>query len=763
MSAGPERGLSFREKDMRVHIDFETRSKIDLTARGAWIYSRDLSTSPLCIGYALGDGPVKLAHPAFPGVPAVNWPPKELLDAVADRSNTVHAHNAFFERVIWKNVCNEHLGWPEVLPEQWRCTLSVCSYKAIPRSLEKAALFLKLPFTKDMAGNKAMLRCSRPKEDGSWHEDDADLKKMFAYCMVDVEVERALENKIGVLPDYEQKIWCLDQILNEKGVRLDRALAKIAMGIAEEQKGVANVDLFDLTRGAVIKTSARKTFTDWSKTQGFDMTGVSLAADKIEEVLKNEAIPKSIREAVEIKCSVAASSVAKYKAVLAYTTDSDPRARDNLQYFGAGTGRWAGKGVQFHNFPRGYGAWSKKNPSTASMEMIIEQILRSEIWESQLMTGERPMTILKKITRGLLVPEPGKEYLIVDYSSVEARGVMWLAGEEEGIKALKEGDIYCAMASVIFGYEVFKDQHPAERQLGKAVILGAGYQMGYVKFLVTIEKDGISLSEALVRKLLGDRFEEYKTAIAADAPAITRAGLVVKDKWIALIGAKFLIDSYRNKYAKVRNLWREIESAARDAMKNPYERIRCEKVEWEYDPLADFLYCYLPSGRCINYPGATLDIAYTLVVTGRNKKGREVKARLQVDSLEGSIKKDFVDNLRAKGYRIDSDEPEVWTTEKISYIKTDKSGMSKKTATYGGKIVENCVQGICRDILAEALQRAEERGFNPIISVHDEIICETPVGEKKLKDLEEILCESPSWAEGFPIAAEGFQCLRYRK
>lgn len=746
---------------MRIHIDYETRSKCDLRKHGAWLYSRDPSTSVLCISYAFGDEEPKISHPAFPGIPAVNWPPKDLLKVVEDRSNTVHAHNAFFERSIWLNVCAKRYGWPEIKPDQWRCTLSVCAYKSLPRSLEDVAKFLQLPFKKDMAGNKAMLICSKPKEDGSWHLVKADLERTFSYCINDVRVERAVENTLGVLPDYEQKIWVLDQIMNERGIAFDRNFAEEAIKIADIEKDKANIDLYDLTGGMVASTKARKTFAEWTKAQGFDLTGVSLAADKLDLILSNPKVPDIIKEAIDIKSSVSASSVAKYKAVLNYI-DIDDRVRDGLRYFGAATGRWAGKGVQVQNFTRGYGAADKRKPYGISMAVVVEPIRRGQVWEASFITGERPMSILKKATRGLVVAAPGHEMLIADYSSVEARGVMWLADDEDGLSALRAGDIYCSMASAVYGYEVNKKDHPQQRQLGKAIILGCGYQMGYSKFLMTAEKDGIRLSDELVRNLLGDRFEEYKKEIIADAPGLVKAGWNVKEKGIALMGAKFLVDSYREKYKKVKELWKSVEVTAIEAMKNPGERIQCGKISWEFDPLADFLYCYLPSGRCINYPGPTLSTAYTLSFTALNKKGKQVRAKVQVDRLDGNEAHDLYVNLIAKGYKVDSPEPQVWATDKLKYLKAGVAGM-RSTATYGGKLVENIVQGLCRDLMAEAMLRAEEHKYNPIATIHDEIIGETKIGEKSIHDFEKLLCEVPEWGLGFPIAAEGFTTVRYHK
>jgi len=872
-----------------IHIDFETFSRKELKTYGAWLYSRDPSTEVLCLAWAIGDGEIKICHPAHGSLPAFNWPPTELLLAIKDRGNTVHAHNAFFERSIWKNVCVERYGWIEILPEQWRCTLSVCAYLSLPRSLEKAAKFLGLDDNKDMTGSKAMMRLAKPKTDGFRHEDISDFKAMLSYCKLDVKIERAIEQKLGMLPEYEQRIWCVDQIINERGIKFDRRLATLALRTADSAKAQANIDLFELTGGKVASTNGRKDFHDWSKTQGYDMTKVSLASGGIAALLIDESIPQIIRESVEIKTSVAASSVAKYKAMITYM-DTDDRVRDGLRYFGAATGRWAGKNVQVQNFPRGYGP---------EMSEIVDALNKDGMHWAEFITGDKTMNVLKKATRGAIIPELGKELIVADYSSVEARGLMWLVGEEDGMRALREACIYCLMATSVYGYEVTK-KNKQERQLGKGIVLGClapdtkvitdsgvkdlidvktsdmvwdgdnwvqhggvifqgkketvnlsgveitknheiltengwletgevlkentnylqsalrlarsklptfftaptegrssqrsnclknvydilnsgpqsrfmiltdegplivhncGYQMGYSKFMQTLEAGGTVLSEDLVRRLVGDRFEEYKKRIMPDAPWLSKIGISVKQKLIPLVGAMHLVDTYRAKFPLVRAFWKDVEDAARNAIKNPDCEIKVAKVSFLFDSEKDFLYCKLPSGRCINYPNPKLKESYTLTFKATNPKGQIVKVKVVTESVSGAEHKEVERQLENRGFTIVSNEPEVWVTEKISYVSASNKGLIR-TDTYGGKLCENIVQGLCRDLMAEAMVRAEGRGLNPIATVHDELICETPIGQLSVHDLEALLNEVPEWAEGFPIASEGFKCQRYHK
>jgi len=746
---------------VNIHLDFETRSKCDLMKRGAWVYSKDKSTGILCICYAFGDGPVQLSHPAYPQIPARNWPPKDLLNAVSDRSNTVHAHNSFFEMSIWENVLVGQFGWPAVLDNQWRCTLSIAAFHALPRSLDGVSKALSLDKIKDLSGKRMMLKCSKPTQDGGWHEVKDDLLTTFKYCIQDVEVERAVEDRLSPLPPTELLVWQLDQKINKRGILFDKVLAENAIEIAEEEKARANISIFEMTDGEVMSTGARKDFDEWTFWNGYDFKGLSLSKDLIPDYLSDSKIPKIIKDVIELKSSVSVASVNKYKAMI-NLMDDDNRVRDGLRYYGATTGRWAGKGVQIHNFPRGYGK---------EMVDVCEALHTKQLNYITFMYDDKPMQALKKATRGAVISPLGEEMLVADYSSVEARGLMWLAGDDEAVKVFMDSDrdpknhpdTYCVMATAIYGYPVNKKDHPFERQLGKKSILGAGYGMGYAKFFATITQDGIILSAALVKKMVPpDELEALKKQVIADAPQLAKSGINVRENLAGLVGSKYIINMYRDKYPLVKKLWYDVEQAALEAMRNPNTDVLVSKLKWRYEQGYGFLQCELPSGRKLNYPFPRLEPTMMITFTAVNPKGRKIKIKFnKIHTItDEPIKAKRL--AESKGYKLESDEPDIWESEKLTYLKAE-SGQVRRTPTYGGKLVENVTQAVCRDLMAEAMLNAEDAGFALTFTVHDEIACEVKKNTKTLKEFEEILCQLPPWAEGFPISAEGFQCTRYKK
>lgn len=671
---------------MKVHLDYELRSRCGLTTRGSWNYSMDPSTEILCLAYAFDEAKPILAVPPLKETRAVNWPPKDLLTALSYKSNTVHAHNATFERFISRNISTPRFQWPEIDPMQWRCSMSVAAYHALPRSLDGAGEALGLRVKKDMEGAKILKKFMQPMKNGEWYWNADEFKKLCAYCGTDVEVEREIENYLGELPDYELQIWLLDQIVNERGILFDRKMAEAAIEIAADQKARANIDLFEMTGGVIKKATERNSLIDWAKTQGYDLTGKKITKDTVPDMLEDPKVPAQLKRVLRKRFSVSASSVSKYKAML-NLMDTHGVVRDTLRYFGAGTGRWAGKGVQIQNFPKGYTAPSKKDLSLG-MDEICQALVKKDLSWIELFDGDDPMDALKKATRGAIKARPGKEMIVADYAGIEARCLMWVVGDTEAVASLKTGDIYCDMASAIYARHITKADKDA-RQLGKQAILGCGYGMGYPKFLLTLQGYRIKLGETLVRQLVGDEFEALEKFVRSEGPRITAMGINLQENLIELIGCKFIVDKYRAKYPKIKAFWKNIEDAARDAIKSPGVRVPCEKVSFMYDPIRDMLFCRLPSGRNITYPFPELKMSYAITFYGENKKGRKVKVTSQVDEIKGNERDAARKILESKGYKLLPGDPDIWTSEKITYMKSKKEGF-RRISTYGGSLTENC-------------------------------------------------------------------------
>jgi DNA polymerase len=254
---------------------------------------------------------------------------------------------------------------------------------------------------------------------------------------------------------------------------------------------------------------------------------------------------------------------------------------------------------------------------------------------------------------------------------------MWLAGDEAALDLFRSGaDIYKEMAGEIYdiGPEaVDKDQ----RQVGKFAILGLGFQMGASKFQATCEKFGVAIEDAFAQRV---------------------------------------VEAYRAKFWRVKNMWDDQNAAAIKAV-HFGAAVRCGKVSWLKE--GNFLFCVLPSGRRLSYPFP------------------QVRPKMT-----------------------------PWGESRpcLTFMGTNPYTRKwERQGTYGGSLVENITQAVARDIMAEAMLRIEATGiFQPILTVHDEIIAEGPLAGD-VQEFEQLLTTLPKWAVGCPIAAEGWKGTRYRK
>ena len=105
------------------------------------------------------------------------------------------------------------------------------------------------------------------------------------------------------------------------------------------------------------------------------------------------------------------------------------------------------------------------------------------------------------------------------------------------------------------------------------------------------------------------------------------------------------------------------------------------------------------------------------------------------------------------------------TLPKLTYMGENDVGVWCRIATYGGKLVENITQGSARDVLMHGMWLATDSKYQVVLRVHDELVTETAIDDPDftLEKLCALMAQVPDWAEGLPLAAEGYQAKRYRK
>ncbi len=693
-----------------LFIDLESRSTVDLKKSGAHKYWQG-ETEVIVACWALGDGPVQTWWPGRPCPPAIAKHVRA--------GGAISGWNVGFEKLGWTYDLHPRHGWPLPRPDQFDDTAAMAAAMSLPRALGDAAKALGIEQQKDDEGYRLMLRMSQPRrprkgEDPSktyWWEDRERLDRLALYCVRDVEAERAIRRLLVPLSPAEREVWLLDQTMNDRGVLIDLPLVEAMLRITDQAKTLLDGEMARATGWQVTACSQVTALTAWLKEQG--VTAAALNKNAIEDMLTGE-LPASARRAVELRKEAAKTSTAKLVA-MQKAAGPDGRVRGLHLYHGAGTGRWAGRLVQTQNMPRGTG--TVKDPDSAR-----RWFMRGDAALIDLLYGS-PMPAVSDMLRSCLIASPGNRLIAADYSSIEGRVTAWLAGEDDEIRAYRAVDagtgagIYEIAASGIFNVppaNVTKGQ----RQVGKAATLALGFGGGVVAFKSMA--DIYSIDMAPVYDILEpvtdpevwgravERYDECRERGDTGTDVLTR------EAWIASEVTKVL---WRARHPATVALWAGLEQAARAAVEMPGTVQTYRQIA--YVVRRGFLWCRLPSGRCLAYGAPRIEERAT-----------------------------------------------PWGDKKPSVTALGVDSVTKRWvrfALYGGLATENCVQAIARDIMANGMLNAEKAGYPIVLTVHDEAVADVPEGFGSVAEFEALLCSLPAWAEGLPISAEGYEAKSYRK
>lgn len=370
-----------------VYIDFETRSLVDIKVIGAYKYINDPSTEMLCVAFSI-DHPTflikQLPHYDFNHM---DW---KLLDAAKDPEYTFVAHNAYFEQLCWKKFFVDQMGFPELPPERWKCTMAKCYKYSLPGALKHVAKVLNLANQKDMQGRDSMLKLSKPRkakkptkkdpigvpENTFWEYQDCpeDFEKMYSYCIQDVDTMRELDGVLRDLTPKEKRIWQIDQRMNANGVLVDLPLIKKAISFVAIEETASRTQFQDAV-GEDFNPTQRGVFLEWLNKKGIKVEDTKAAT--LELILESANLEDDVRTALELCTSSGMSSVKKYKAMLDRSCE-DGFLRELYQYHGAHTGRWTGRGAQVQNYPR----------PTMDMQLVCESLSSMDFESFQLIFGE---------------------------------------------------------------------------------------------------------------------------------------------------------------------------------------------------------------------------------------------------------------------------------------------------------------------------------------------------------------------------------------
>ncbi|MGQ4666821.1 DNA polymerase [Metabacillus halosaccharovorans] len=444
-------------------VDIETYSSIDLIKSGVYAYCESADFEILLFAYAVDGEDVQIIDLA-----SDEKIPNDIVKAMFDPTVIKTAYNANFERTCLAKYFHQPMP-----PEQWRCSSVHALMLGLPGYLDGVAKCLRLQEQK-MKEGKALIRyfsvpCKPTKVNGgrtrNLPEHDLDKWATFKdYCKQDVEVERQIRKKLDSfpIPKVEQKLWELDQKINDEGVPIDHILVTNAIQADKAFQDKLFEEAVRLT--GLENPNSPAQLKGWLLKQGLKVNSLT---KKDVEALMAEVEDLEVRRLLEVRQAMSKTSVKKYEA-MKRSICSDQRIRGLLQFYGANrTGRWAGRLVQIHNLPR----------NSLKDLQIARELLKSGSYEVLELLFESVSDVLSQLIRTAFIPSKGHCFVVADFSAIEARVIAWLAGERWRMDVFQShGKIYEASAAQMFKVPIETiDKGSLLRQKGKIAELALGY------------------------------------------------------------------------------------------------------------------------------------------------------------------------------------------------------------------------------------------------------------------------------------------------
>jgi DNA polymerase len=709
----------------KLWLDEETYSEVPL-ASGSHAYAEKVEI--MLVAWAIDDGPIQVwDRTADKRIPA------DLRAAMVDPAVEVWAHNSHFDRTMarWNKM--------PIPIARWRDTMVQAMAHGLPGGLDQLCEILKVPTdkAKDKAGKaliqlfckprpfshrltpdmfqggrkEMMLEVTRRRENWDGRATSESHPKEWAqfieYAALDIAAMREVHRRLPAwnYSGRELELWHLDQVINDRGVAIDLELAECTVRAVElAQKGLAKRTQV-LTNDEVQAATQRDAMlVHVLQEYGVDLPNMQMAT--LERRIADPDLPAGLKELLQIRLQASTTSTSKYKTLMKGTS-SDGRLRGLLQFCGAQrTGRWAGRLFQPQNLPR----------PTLKQDDI-------DLGIDALKAGcadvffENVMQLTSSAIRGCIVAPEGRKLVIADLSNIEGRVQAWLAGEEWKLKAFRAfdagtgPDLYKLAYGKSFGVkpdDVTKDQ----RQVGKVQELALGYEGGvgaFVTFAAAYSIDLEQLAEQAADAIPGNvwgqaniMFDWHKKKRRDPASAL---GLSQR-AWLTCESFKL---AWRDAHARIAVFWKLLDEAVRNAIDCPGHTFPCRALKVRRD--GNWLRIGLPSGRAVCYPSPQI--------------------------VDGKITYMGINQYSRKWCRLD---------------------------TYGGKLFENVCQAVARDVMAHNMPAIEQAGYEIVLSVHDELLTETPDSHKfDSCTLSNLLAANPPWSPDMPLAAAGFETNRYKK
>ena len=793
-----------------ITIDIETKSDKDISKCGVYAYADTPYFDILLFAYSIDGQPVQVVDTANG-----EEIPENVLAALADKNVVKRAFNCNFERVCLSKYLREN--HPQYFqsysidedtvgdflnPESWHCSMIHARTLGLPSSLAEIGKVLGIEQQK-MTEGKALIKffCMPYDTIGSvpqFHSptDYPDKWEIFkAYNKRDVEAELEIDRKLSrfPVPDFIWQEFYLDQEINDRGILVDMRLADKAISLDAEAKEELTAEMKRLTD--VENPNSVYQLLDWLETQGYKSD--SLGKAQVQELIKTAKEP--VRSVLRMRLQLSKSSVKKYTA-MKNTACSDNRARGMFSFYGASrTGRWTGRHVQLQNLPQNH------LPDLTEAKELVKYGSFEDI---QMLYDDVPDT-LSQLIRTAFIPRQGMKFIVADFSAIEARVIAWLAGEEWRMKAFANGeDIYCASASKMFGVPVVKHGENGHlRQKGKVAELACiaeGQLVLTNHGLKPIERVSVSDKVWDGVKWIPHQGVIYKgkcNVISYDGLTATPDHLVWVEGRItpipfgiaAATGSQLV--STGNGAIALQYSWKNHIFANE---KTADEVLISKSQSRVYDlKNAGPNHRFTVSGKLVHncgYGGSVgamkamgadslglSDAELKQIVTDWReasphitelwwavdkavKKAIKEKTSTETHGLKFSYEAGFLFIELPSGRRLAYAKPRIGENqfggESVTYMGINAQKKWDRLESYGPKFVENCVQGIARDLLMYSMQTLSQ--YFIVGHIHDEIILECPE-DTKLEEICQQMARTPDWAKGLLLRADGYECSFYKK
>ena len=530
-------------------IDVETYSSVDISTSGAYKYTESPDFEILLFAYAFNDEKIEIID-----FDAGEILPMRVADALHNPDIIKSAFNANFERNAIRNFLR--ILAP---PEMWQCTMIKSLTMGLPGSLGMVGKAMHFEEDKQkMKEGKALIQyfckpCKATKANGgrtrNLPEHDPEKWEIFkTYCIQDVEVERDIRNKLSIYPttEKEQRLWELDQRINDRGVGTDLVIIEKAIECDANYSIRLRNEAVEIT-GLNNPNSAAQLKKWIGERIGHEVT--SLTKESVP-VLLEEAEDENVIRILELRKLMAKTSIKKYQTMKNARCE-DGRVRGLLQFYGANrTGRWAGRLVQVQNLPQNH---------LPDLDDARNLVRTGQFDEIEFLYDSVPDT-LSQLIRTAFIPREGNRFIVADFSAIEARVIAWFAGEKWRMDVFKtHGKIYEASASQMFHVPIESVKKGSDlRARGKIAELALGYG-GSVGALTAMDKN--------------------KSIPEEELPG--------------------LVKSWRNSNTNITKFWWDCDKAAKKAVHEKTTVSMQFGLKFIYAP--GVLFIQLPSGRKLSY------------------------------------------------------------------------------------------------------------------------------------------------------------------